>query len=496
VNRVSDIILYTFAVYMIAVLSISFVAWFRNKSLKDYILAGRGLGSFVTALSAQASDMSGWLLLALPGAAYAFGMGYIWMVIGLAVGTYLNWLIVARRLREQTQHYDDALTLPDYFSNRFGNKTRLLRGISALMILVFFAIYVSSSFVAGADLFKSLFHVSYFWALVFGALTVMSYTFIGGFLAVAWNDVLQGALMFFALLVVGLLGLAFVGGFHGLEHTLNAVNNGLLHPFFNVGTNTSYTWIGIASLLAWGLGYPGQPHILARFMAIKNPKGIAAARRIAMFWVLVALFAAMLVGLTGLGVVNHPLNGNDRERVFIYMALKLLPPVAAGICLSGILAAIMSTASAQLLVAAGAFAEDLYRGFFRHNAGRKELLWVGRMALLAVAVIAFFVGINPNSLVLGLVAYAWAGFGAAFGPAIILALYWNRMNWQGALAGIIVGGVTVLVWHTWLLPLGGFFGLYEIVPGFVLSGLAIIIVSLITPAPQGKPSHHAIHARS
>jgi len=205
---------------------------------------------------------------------------------------------------------------------------------------------------------------------------------------------------------------------------------------------------------------------------------------------------AMLVGLTGLGVLSHPLDGNDRERVFIYMSLKLLPPVAAGICLSGILAAIMSTASAQLLVAAGAFAEDLYRGFFRHNAGGKELLWVGRLALLAVAVIAFFVGINPNSLVLGLVAYAWAGFGAAFGPAIILALYWNRMNWQGALAGIIVGGVTVLVWHTWLLPLGGFFGLYEIVPGFVLSGLAIIIVSLITPAPQGKPSHHAIHARS
>ncbi|HYW76913.1 MAG TPA: sodium/proline symporter PutP [Gammaproteobacteria bacterium] len=494
-DRVSNIILYTFAVYMIAVLSISFVAWFRNKSLKDYILAGRGLGSFVTALSAQASDMSGWLLLALPGAAYAFGMGYIWMVIGLAVGTYLNWLVVARRLREQTQHYDDALTLPDYFSSRFGDKTRLLRGISALMILVFFAIYVSSSFVAGAELFESLFHVSYFWALVFGALTVISYTFIGGFLAVAWNDVLQGSLMFFALLVVGLLGLAFVGGFNGLEHTLNAVNNGLLHPFFNVGTNASYTWIGIASLLAWGLGYPGQPHILARFMAIKNPKGIAAARRIAMFWVLVALFAAMLVGLTGLGVVNHPLNGNDRERVFIYMALKLLPPIAAGICLSGILAAIMSTASAQLLVAAGAFAEDLYRGFFRHNAGRRELLWVGRLALLAVAIIAFFVGINPNSLVLGLVAYAWAGFGAAFGPAIILALYWNRMNWQGALAGMIVGGVTVLVWHTWLLPMGGFFGLYEIVPGFVFSAVAIVFVSMITPAPKGKPSHHAIHAR-
>ncbi len=496
VTRVSDIIIYTFTVYMIAVLMISFIAWARNKSLKDYILAGRGLGSFVTALSAQASDMSGWLLLALPGAAYAFGLGYIWMVIGLLVGTYLNWLIVARRLREQTEHYGDALTLPDYFANRFGDKTRLLRGISALIILLFFAIYVSSSFVAGAELFKSLFHVTYFWALVFGALTVISYTFIGGFLAVAWNDVLQGALMFFALLVVGLMGLAFVGGMNGLEHTLNAVNNGLLHPFYNVGTGADYTWIGILSLLAWGLGYPGQPHILARFMAIKNPKGIAAARRIAMFWVIVALLAALLVGLTGLGVVSHPLNGNDRERVFIYMALKLLPPIAAGICLSGILAAIMSTASAQLLVAAGAFAEDLYRGFFRHHAGHRELLWVGRLALLAVAIMAFFMGINPHSLVLGLVAYAWAGFGAAFGPAIILALYWHRMNRQGALAGIVVGGATVLIWHTWLTSLGGLFGLYEIVPGVILSTLAIVVITLATPAPAHRPSHHGIHARN
>lgn len=481
-DSVSDIILYTFCVYMALVLLISFVAWRRNRSLKDYILAGRGLGSFTTALSAQASDMSGWLLLALPGAAYAFGMGYIWMVIGLIVGTYLNWLIVARRLREQTQHYNDALTLPDYFANRFGDTTHLLRGISAIMILIFFAIYVSSSFVAGAKLFQSLFHIAYPWALVFGALTVMSYTFIGGFLAVAWNDVLQGALMFFALVIVGVIGFVYVHGVGGLTHTLDAVNHGLLQPFYNVSEGHTYTWIGIASLVAWGLGYPGQPHILARFMAIDDPKGIAVSRRIAMFWVIVALLAAMLVGLTGLGVVGNTLAGGERERVFIYMSLKLLPPVVAGICLSGILAAIMSTASAQLLVAAGAFAEDIYRGFFRHNAGRLELLWVGRIALIAVAVIAFFIGINPSSLVLGLVAYAWAGFGAAFGPCIVLALYWKRMTWQGALAGIIVGGVTVLVWHTWLASAGGIFALYEIIPGVIFSTIAIVAVSLASPA--------------
>ncbi len=495
VTRVSDIILYTFAVYMTVVLLISFVAWFRNKSLKDYILAGRGLGSFVTALSAEASDMSAWLLLALPGAAYAFGLGEIWMVIGLLVGTYLNWLIVARRLREQTQHYGDALTLPDYFAARFGDKRHILRGISALFILVFFVFYTSSGFVAGARLFHSLFHVSYLWSLVAGAAIVMSYTFIGGFLAVAWNDVLQGSIMFFALVVVALLGLASIGWFHGLETTLNAVNAGLLHPFYDVQHGRPFQWIAIVSLLAWGFGYFGQPHILARFMAINDPKGIPAARRFAMFWVIIALAAALIIGLTGLGVVNHHLVGDSREKVFILMSLQLLPSVLAGIALAGILAAIMSTASAQLLVAASAFAEDIYHAFFRRKAGRRELLWVVRFTLLGIGVLAFIVGINPSTLILTLVAYAWAGFGAAFGPVILFALYWKRMNWAGAFAGIVVGGVTVIVWH-YLTALGGIFTLYEIVPGVVFSALAIVVFSLATPAPAHRPSHHGIHARN
>ncbi|MGH8225167.1 MAG: sodium/proline symporter PutP, partial [Gammaproteobacteria bacterium] len=486
-NGVGQTILYTFVAYMALVLLISFVAWHRNRNLKDYILAGRRLGSFVTALSAEASDMSAWLLLALPGAAYAFGLGEIWMVIGLAVGTYINWLVVARRLREQTQHYGDALTLPDYFAGRFGDKTRILRGISALFILVFFIFYASSGFVAGARLFHSLFGVPYFWALVFGAATVMSYTFIGGFLAVAWNDVLQGTIMLFALVVVGVLGLAFLGWFHGLVTTLNAVNAGLLHPLYDVQHGGAFTWIAIVSLLAWGLGYPGQPHILARFMAIKNPKGIPAARRMAMFWVVIALAAAMVIGLTGLGVVNHHLAGDAREKVFILMSLQLLPPVLAGIALSGILAAIMSTASAQLLVAASAFAEDIYHGFFRKKAGQRELLWVARLALVAIAVLGFIVGLNPKSMILTLVAYAWAGFGAAFGPAIMFSLYWKRMNWFGALAGVVVGGVTVIVWHQ-LAGLGGIFALYEIVPGMVFSAVAIILFSLITPPQAGAAS--------
>lgn len=486
-TKISDVILATFAGYMALVLCISLVAWRRNRSLKDYILAGRGLGSFVTALSAQASDMSGWLLLALPGAAYAFGLGYIWMVIGLATGTYLNWLLVARRLREDTQKFNDALTLPDYLERRHGDKTRILRGLTAIMILIFFTFYASSGFVAGAKLFRSLFHVPYDWALFYGALTVMSYTFIGGFLAVAWNDVLQGALMFFALLIVGLLGLAYVGWFHGLRATMDAVNGGLIHPLFNVQRGRPYDWIGIASLVAWGLGYPGQPHILARFMAIRDPKALASSRRIAMGWVIVALLAALAVGLTGLGVVNHYLSGDNREKVFIFMAIQLLPPIVAGICLSGILAAIMSTASAQLLVAASAFAEDIYRGFFRRRAGRRELLWIGRLALIGIAIMAFIAGLNPDSMILALVAYAWAGFGAAFGPAIVLSLYWSRTNWQGTLAGILVGGVTVIVWHS-LGSLGGIFRLYEMVPGVLFSTVAIVTVSLITPAPVRQPA--------
>lgn len=505
-NKVGTEIIYTFAAYMVAVLAISFVAWRRNKNLKDYILAGRGLGSFVTAISAQASDMSAWLLLALPGAAYAFGLGYGWMALGLAVGTYLNWLVVARRLREDTQRYDDSLTLPDYFHHRFGDRTHILRGLTAIFILLFFTFYVASGFVAGARLFESLFHVGYVWALVFGAATVMSYTFIGGFLAVAWNDVLQGGIMFFALVVVGLLGLSYVGGFGGLQHTMNAVNGGLLHPLYDVKDGHAFTWIGIASLLAWGLGYAGQPHILARFMALKDPKQMGVARRIAMVWVLIVLAAAILVGVTGLGVVTHHLGGDSREKVFIFMALDLLPPIAAGIALSGILAAIMSTASAQLLVAASAFAEDIYRGFFRKHAGHRELLWIGRTALVAVAVLAFVAALNPKSMILGLVSYAWAGFGAAFGPTIVLALYWKRMTWFGALAGILVGGFTVVVWHglsqiaTGGPPIvhlaaimsGGaiawvkahaIFRLYEILPGVVFSAVAIVLVSLVTRRP-------------
>lgn len=478
----SSIIIATFLVYMAVVLALGFIAWKRTSTLKDYILGGRSLGSWVTALSAQASDMSGWLLMGLPGLAYVAGLEAGWMVLGLLAGTYLNWKLVANRLRRRTEALDDSLTLPDYFERRFRDGSRALRLIAGVFILVFFVLYTSSGFVAGGKLFESLFGLDYRWAVFWGTMSVLVYTFIGGFLAVSWADVLQGSLMFLALVIVAALGWWTLGGPGGISHTLNAVNAELLNPFTSAD-GQALGWIGIVSLLAWGLGYCGQPHILARFMAIRDADQMPTARRVAVGWQTVVLFAALLVGLTGLGVLDQPLGGADREKVFIFMSIEKLPPVLAGICLSGILAAVMSTAAAQLLVASSAFAEDFYKGLFRRQAGGAELLWVGRLAVLGIAVIAFLIALNPESQVLDLVGWAWAGFGATFGPAVLLSLYWNGMTRNGALAGMIAGGVTVIVWPQ-LADRGGVFALYEMVPGFAASLLVTLLVSRFNGSPR------------
>lgn len=472
----STITIITFLTYMGVVLLLGLIAYTRTSSLSDYILGGRSLGSWVTALSAQASDMSGWLLMGLPGLAYASGMQSAWMAGGLAVGTYLNWKLVANRLRRRTQELDDSLTIPDYLERRFDDNSRILRLIAGVFILVFFTFYTSSGFVAAGKLFNALFGLPYAWAVFFGMLSVLVYTFIGGFLAVSWADVLQGTLMFFALLLVALMGMWLLGGPPGIAHSLNAFNPNMLNPFVDASTGSTLGWIGIASLAGWGLGYVGQPHILARFMAIRDADKMPTARRVAMTWQLTVLTAAVIVGLTGIGVLDHPLE--DSEKVFIFMSTDLFNPVIAGVCLSGILAAVMSTASAQLLVASSAFSEDFYRGLFRENAGRTELLWVGRMAVLGIATIAFLIGLNPNSKVLTLVSWAWAGFGATFGPAMVLSLFWDRMTRNGALAGVVVGGITVIVWAQLK---GGIFELYELVPGFAFSLAAIWLVSQFGP---------------
>jgi sodium/proline symporter len=469
----TPVIVGTIVVYMGICLVLGFVAYRRTSNLADYILGGRSLGSWVTAFSAQASDMSGWLLKGLPGLAYLAGFDAVWLAAGLIIGTYLNWKFIAAPLRVRTEQLGDSLTMPDYFERRFDDRSRILRTITAAFILVFFTFYASSGFVATGRLFESLFGMDYHDAMFWGSIVMLAYTFFGGFLAVSWSDVLQGTLMFLALVLVAAVGVGLAGGFGDMVASLEARNPALLDPLLG-SSGEALGAIGIVSLLAWGLGYPGQPHILARFMAIRSAEEMPVARRVAMGWVITVLLAAIVVGLAGAVILAPPLEGPDTEKVFIQMSTLYLHPVLAGICMSGILAAIMSTASAQLLVASSAFAQDFYKGLFRRDPGRAELLWVGRGAVLAIALLAYVLALNPENKVLDLVAWAWAGFGAAFGPAIVLSLYWPRMTRNGALAGMLVGGLTVILWKQ---GSGGIFALYEMVPGVVLSALAIWIVS-------------------
>jgi len=467
-------IIATIVVYMSVCLLLGLFAWRRTSTLSDFILGGRSLGSWVTALSAQATDMSGWLLMGLPGLAYASGFDAVWMAAGLIVGTWANWRFVAARLRIRTEQLNNSLTLPDYFEYRFEDRSRMLRTISAVLILLFFTFYTSSGFVAAGKLFQTLFGLEYVPAMFWGTIVMLTYTFVGGFLAVSWSDVLQGTLMFVALVLVAVLGMAMSGGVTETFDAIAARDPTLLDPSIGMG-GEALGLIGIASLVAWGLGYPGQPHVLARFMAIKSPDQMRAARRVAMGWVIIVLVAAILVGLTGVLVVPS-LEGADSEKIFILMSTTFLHPVLAGVCLSGILAAVMSTAAAQILVASSAFAQDIYKGLLRPSSQGTELLWVGRIAVLSIAILAFLLALDPESTVLDLVAWAWAGFGAAFGPAIVLSLYWSGMTRNGALAGMILGGATVVLWKQ---GSGEIFQLYEMIPGVALSTAAIWVVSFI-----------------
>ena len=459
---------------------IGYLAWRRTKNLSDYILGGRRLGSWVTAMSASASDMSGWLLLGLPGYAYAAGLEAGWIALGLLVGTYFNWRLVAARLRHYSVIAGDSQTLPEFFENRFHDETRLLRTVSAIFILLFFLFYTSSGLVAGGKLFNAVFDLPYHWAVTAGALVIVIYTFFGGFLAVSWTDLFQGLLMALALLIVPLIAIPGLGGWGGTFSSVSETNPALLNALINV-KNEPLGLLAIISLMAWGLGYFGQPHILARFKAIRSVTEIPAARRIAVSWVSITLICAVLVGLVGIGYLEQPLQGADTEKVFILLVDALFHPVVAGLCLAAILAAIMSTADSQLLVSAAALTSDLYKPFFRRAASEQELIWTGRVAVLVIAMIGLVLAWDPERKILDLVAYAWAGFGAAFGPTLILSLYWRRMNRYGALAGIIVGGLTVVIWKQLS---GGLFDIYEIVPGFIFSMLSIVVISLLTHTPE------------
>lgn len=470
-----------FALYLGGMLGIGVKFSKANQNVSDYILGGRGLNKWVTSMSAEASDMSGWMLLGLPGYAYVAGAQASWIALGLILGTYANWKFIAKRLRNYTQIANDSLTLPDYLENRFRDTSKVLRIVSAVFILIFFLIYTSSGFVASGKLFNTVFGIPYFWSMIIGAAVVVCYTFMGGFMAVCWTDFCQGVLMFFAILIVPITGMFLMGGPAHTFSSLGHINHELLNPFMNTD-GTMISLISIVSLLAWGLGYFGQPHILVRFMAIRSAEEIKPARHIAMVWVVLSLAAAVLVGMVGRVYLPKPLVGAASETVFMVMTNDIFVSFIAGVILSAILAAIMSTASSQLLVTASAISQDFYKALIRKNASERELVLVSRWTVVGVAVVACFLAVNPNNLVLTLVAYAWAGFGAAFGPTLVMSLFWKRMTKSGALAGIIVGGITVLVWKQ-LAPYGGIFALYEIVPGFVASLLAITVVSLLSKAP-------------
>ena len=473
----------TFVVYLAMMLMIGLWAWKQTSDSEDYFLGGRSLGPWPAALSAGASDMSGWLLLGLPGYAFASGVEAFWLAGGLLIGTWLNWLLLARRLRVYSAASGNSLTLPEFFTNRFRDTSKMLQLVSAFFILLFFLFYTSSGLVAGGKLFETVFGLDYTWAVIIGTLCVISYTLFGGFLAVSWTDLVQGLLMAAAMVIVPVIALQSGSSDVSLFEQLRAHNPELLNPF-TTSSGEALGWMAIISLVTWGLGYFGQPHILARFAGIRSEKDVPTARRIAVSWSAISMLGATMVGLIGLlytNEMNLPLG--DGETIFMVLVNALFHPVVAGILLAAILAAIMSTADSQLLVSSSALAEDFYKAIIRKDADQKEVLLVARLAVVLIALVALALAMSPDSSVLGLVSYAWAGFGAAFGPALILSLYWKRMNRNGALAGIIVGGVTVVLWKQ---VSGGIFDLYEIVPGMLFAFIAIIGVSLMSSEPEAE----------
>lgn len=470
--------LLTFGAYLVLMLLVGFAAYRMTSDLSDYVLGGRRLGPGVAALSAGASDMSGWLLLGLPGAVYAAGLGELWIGVGLVAGAFLNWVFVAGRLRRFTERAKDSLTIPDFLENRFGDTSRMLRVISAVVILIFFTLYISAGLVGGGLLFQSSFGMEYQTALLVGAVVIISYTFLGGFLAVSWTDFVQGILMFLTLLVVPMFVVVLVGGWGDVQTEVRA-----LDPAYTTVLQ-GMTFLGMISLLAWGLGYFGQPHILARFMAIRSERDVPRATLIGMSWMILALVGAVATGYLGIAYfADAPIE--ESETVLIELIRALFNPWVAGILMAAILAAIMSTIDSQLIVSASALTNDFYKGFIRSDASDAEMVWISRGAVIVVSVVALLLALNPEAGVLELVAYAWGGFGAAFGPVIILSLYWSRMTRNGALAGMVVGAVTVLVWNRLS---GGVFDVYEILPGFILATIAIVLVSVIDGSPSEEAS--------
>lgn len=502
-------ILIAMVCYMAVVIGIGiYFAKRSNQSSEDYFLGGRSFGPWVTAMSAEASDMSGWLLMGLPGVAYWCGLSdAAWTSIGLALGTYINWLLVAKRLRRYSAVAGDAITLPDFFSNRFHEKKKVIMTLSALFILIFFTVYASSCFVTCGKLFSTLFGASYQSMMIAGALFVVIYTFLGGFLAESASDFMQAVVMIFALTVILITGTLAAGGLQAVVD--NAKNIPGFFTFFGIaspsvdangiqqvangapvfGEAGSYGFLTIISTLSWGLGYFGMPQVLLRFMAIRKTDELVRARRIATVWVVISLAAAVLIGLMGRAMfpVHETLNtASGAENVFIVLSRHLLPPLLAGLVMAGILAATISSSDSYLLIAASAVSLNIFKGILKKDASDKQVMTMSRIILLLIAVVGVIIAMDENSVIFTIVSFAWAGFGAVFGPIMLFSLFWKRTTQAGAVAGMVTGGVMVFLWKLALKPLGGVFGIYELFPAFVLSCLVILVVSLLTPVPSAQ----------
>jgi len=474
-------------VYLGCMLYVGYRCSKNNNDSADFYLGGRKLGPLVTAMSAEASDMSSWLLMGLPGLAYLTGVADAgWTAIGLAIGTYLNWRIVAKRIRRYTHVAGNSITLPSFFSNRYRDEKKILQSIGAIFIVIFFIPYTASGFAACGKLFSSMFGINYQVAMVISALIIVGYTTLGGFLAASTTDFIQSIIMSIALVIVFIFGINVAGG-------VSAVVT--MHTTYDPvsGTEQPYPIISIVSMIAWGLGYFGMPHILLRFMAIEDEEKLKLSRRVATGWVVISLAVAVLIGIIGLAMTAAgeliPLEGSASETIIVKIADLMsqhgvLPALLAGTILAGILASTMSTADSQLLAASSSVSSDLLGDFLKKKTGKKGSMFADRITLLIIALIAVFLARDPNSSVFNIVSFAWAGFGAVFGPVVLFALFWKRSNWQGALAGMISGGAMVFIWKYLVRPLGGAWDIYELLPAFLVSCAAIVLVSLLTKAPS------------
>ena len=494
-NALNIPIITTFCLYLLGMLAIGLYFMKKSNNLEDYLLGGRSMGSWVTALSTQASDMSGWLLMGLPGAIFAAGTGEAWIGIGLTIGTFFNWLLVAPRLRVYTEQ-NESLTISTFISKRFGDKYRVAQILSSIIILVFFTIYAASGLVGAGKLFQSMLHIDYKTAVIAGTVVLVLYTLLGGFMAVCWTDLFQGMLMFFALLIVPIMAYNHLGD-GSIIAAAEAKNISL--NLFKTGTANgsiqTLSFIAIISSMSWGLGYFGMPHVIIRFMSIKSHKHLPKAMTIAMIWVVISLICAIAIGILGMAMYADAPNG-DKEQIFIQMIKDLFNPWLGGVLLAAILAAIMSTTDSQLLVCSSSLTEDIYAVVFRKNAKDKELLWISRAGVAVIAITAMIIALGDNKSILSLVSNAWAGFGATFGPVIIMALYSKRTTWYSALSGMVAGGL-VLITLLWIWPamkasgyelptqLSQWFEVYALLPGFIINLVVVIIVDLIAPQRNG-----------